>query len=454
VLSFPKALAEYSFVDSLDLVQRLLFIIHATRINRPGGTGRITNIHCADKEALHSSSVVIGLDVKYTINSGHDLNLDPELVSPHVELETRGRRRAPAVVPIVASENDPPKSTNRESKSSKMVTKRHVHVASKNGSASKAKVSLPRKIGFPVRRKSLQAAIKSATSPNCATSKPAIASSIPLEIVFSAATVSNTPTSGCSKSATDLRNFSPLGEEGVESHLLTTASYDRMIQPLRPSVGTTNAHCPLASKNGTNAMRQGNDMDFDIVELRISPCTESDKTMPECCINVKPLASGSFSNDHQKFEEYAKYSLPDERKEKCEKVNAKQLPKNNEVVDRGKVNESAAMRANPTLRDVYDNEVKIASKFVGTVVHGQINVKSDESIHNRRLNRFRSLLNDFLSDSDGMIESENLAHSLRKFAQSSFDDVFDYTEHDVEEFVSELCAQNKIMQTEGWIYNI
>ena len=401
---------------------------------------------------MHSASVVIGLDVKYTINSGHDLNLDPELVTPHVELETRGRHRAPAV----ASENDPPKPTNRETKSSTMHSKRHNHVALKKGSAIKTKVSFPRKP--PARRESLQAAIKSARSPNCATNKPARASSVPLEIVFNTATVSNTPNNGYSKSATSLANCSPLGEEGVESQHLATASYDRLIPPLRPSVGTSNAHCPLASKNGTNAMRQSNDMDFDIVKLRISPHTESDKTIPESMINATPFVSSSFSNDHRKFAEDAKNSVA-ERQKNCDEVKAKRLSKNGEVVDSATVNDSAAMRTNTTLRDVYDNEVKIASKFVGSVVQGHVQVECDEStknaiIRDRRLHQFRSLLNDFLSDSDGMIETENLTLSLQKFAQSSFNDIFDYTEHDVKVFVSELCAQNKIMQTEGWIYNI
>ena len=413
------------------------------RINRPGGTGRITNIHYSGQDGSNSSPTVIGLDVKYTIYSGQDQHLDPELVKPHEELESRGRRRAPAlIVAAVASENCIPSPSNRETKSSKISSKRHVHATTKKCSASKSKLPLRRKIGLPIRRKNLQAAIQSATSRKCAAKMTALAPSIPLEITFNTATASNTPNSGCSKSANSLENCSPLGLAGVESHLLSTASYDRLTEPLRPSVGTSNAHCPLASKNRTNAACQHEEMDFDIVELRISPCFESDKTIPEFCINATPLASGRFSKDLSYFAEDAKLS-----------------EKNDEAVAHLKVNESD-QRVQPTLRDVFDNEKKKASQFVGDVVQDYTNEESGEStkylsIRENRLIRFRSLLSDVLIDSDGMIQSENIANELRNFSsQSSNDDAFDFTQHEVEAFVSELCTQNKIMQTEGWIYNI
>ena len=422
-----------------------------SRINRPGGTGRITNIHYADLDDLHSSPVVVGLDVKYTIYSGHDLHLDPELVNPHVELESRERRRAPVVPvpPVVETENVLPTSSHRESKSSKMISKRQAQATTKKGSATKAKLPLSDKICFPVRKKRTQSAAKSAKSPKCAhgTKLTAAEPCIPQEIVFSSTTVSNTPNSGCSKRATSLGSCSPLGEEGVENQLRTAASYDRMIQPLRPSVGTSNAHCCLLSdKKDDEGFCQNEDMDVDIVELRISPLTGHDKSIPKSCINAIPLASGCFSMEHEPSIVGAR-EIVDKGADKC-----------NDMVDT-LANKDATLRAHPTLRDIYDYEVKKASQFIGAVVQGRTNneigeTSNDVTIRENRLNKFRSLLNDFLSDSDGMVESENLASNLRNFAISSSDDNFEYTEDDVQVFVSELCGQNKIMQTEGWIYNI
>jgi hypothetical protein len=226
----------------------------------------------------------------------------------------------------------------------------------------------------------------------------------------------------------------------VESQQLTTASYSRLTHPLRPSVGTSNAHCPVTIKTENRLINHGKEMDVDSVHLRISPRTETDVAIPEPIINATPLASGCFSKESQYFAEDT--NLLGKRVEHIYKIGTK-----------------TAIRTNPTLRDIYDNEVKKASQFVGAVVLGCSNEGSKESsnaavIQENRLNKFRLLLNDYLSDADGMIESKNVANNLRMFTKSSTDDTFDFTESEVEAFVSELCSQNKIMKTEGWIYNI
>ena len=168
-------------------------------INRPGGTGRIINMHYADQDRLHHSPVVIALDVKYTISSGQDLHLDPELVQPHIELTTRGRRRAPAEapVPLVAIQNClAPNSSHRLNKNSKKISKSRMHVTLKKRGVSKSKISLPRKIDIPVRIRNSLAALKAVKSPKCTTKKVVIESGIPFEIVFNT-NASNTPNSGC-----------------------------------------------------------------------------------------------------------------------------------------------------------------------------------------------------------------------------------------------------------------
>jgi hypothetical protein len=57
------------------------------RINKPGGHGKIVQIHYS------SLGVVDGLDVKYTLCNRTDTHLEAGLVTPHVELDRGGRSR-------------------------------------------------------------------------------------------------------------------------------------------------------------------------------------------------------------------------------------------------------------------------------------------------------------------------------------------------------------------------
>jgi hypothetical protein len=431
-----------------------LFNSFANSINRPGGTGRITKIHYTTQDRTGSAPapVVTGLDVKYTIYSGHDYNLDPDLVQPHKDLESRERRRAAIIKPISDSENYKPNVHHRVLKGTKAIApKKHGQIGAKKGSASKAKLSLSRRIGFPGVRKNVHKVGRPVASPILSSKQSSPKSNIPREIVFNTATGTNTPNSDCSKSATGLDKYSPLGDEGVENQFVTTASYEQMVKLQRPSVGTSNAECPTAGNYGLNALHSNDDMDFKTLQLQISPRSEGNKELRESFISATPLATGRFRKEsHFAFQD-TKQSLV--RLENCNNYMGGQSLENHEV-------ECNASRANATLRDVYDHEVKKAARFIDGVVQGHIKVnlhdESNDEISNgnARLNKFRTLLNDFLFDSDGMIEVQNLAYNLSKFAKSSSDGTGDYSDRDVETFLTELCAQNKIMQTEGWIYNI
>ena len=60
-------------------------VVCLCRINKPGGHGKIIQIHYS------SVGIVDSIDVKYTLGGGIDTNLETDLVKPHIELE-RGRR--------------------------------------------------------------------------------------------------------------------------------------------------------------------------------------------------------------------------------------------------------------------------------------------------------------------------------------------------------------------------
>jgi hypothetical protein len=65
-----------------------LFFSSVSRINKPGGCGKITKIHYgADRTTVES------LDVKYVVGSGSEKELDPGIVFPYENLERTGRQR-------------------------------------------------------------------------------------------------------------------------------------------------------------------------------------------------------------------------------------------------------------------------------------------------------------------------------------------------------------------------
>ena len=124
-------------------------------------------------------------------------------------------------------------------------------------------------------------------------------------------------------------------------------------------------------------------------------------------------------------------------------------------------------RARLTLRDVWDDSYKKASKFIGDVVsgpdcgtttskkdeqpappsetleHDNTETNGSDNQNKERMHQFRARLQDVLLNSDGMIESTEVSRQIS-----------DYTQQEVDEFLATLATQNKIMHTDGWIYNI
>lgn len=71
--------------DTLNSIILFITMFPSRSINKPGGHGKIVNIHYS------SLGVVDSLDVRYTLGKTIDTNLDTELVKAHIEL-SRGRR--------------------------------------------------------------------------------------------------------------------------------------------------------------------------------------------------------------------------------------------------------------------------------------------------------------------------------------------------------------------------
>jgi hypothetical protein len=417
-----------------------------------------------------SSPVVEGLDVKYTIYSGYDLHLDPDLVQPHVELESRSRRRTGTIQPVIGTENSKLNLHQRDSKGKRAVsTKKPIFVGARKGSSSKKKLSLSRRVGFNGGKKRLSTSSQPAVSPrlgSCDDASPTL--EVPREIIFNTSDAMNTPNSGSSKIASNAYDIdcSPLGDEGVESQLIATDSYARMMltKRERPSVGTSNAEClsPSEKRDASNANRMEWDDTSNILRLQLSPRRQHKNYRRESLISVTPLATGRYPKERCfSFETTRDMTMSCEEpflgsnediSVECDNENIRRTDE-----------EMYLSCDKVSLRDVYDQQVKKASRFIGDVVKGYNRTESKTvpllsnknlCVENDRLTKFRTLLNDYLYESDGMVEVAGVADKLAKFAETSRDFIFAYTKTEVDLYLKELCAQNKIMQTEGWIYNI
>jgi hypothetical protein len=432
------------------------------RINRPGGTGRITKIHFTSGDD-DNPPVVEGLDVKYTVYSGHDYHLDPDLVQPHEELETRGRRRR-TVEPVVETENAKPHQQQLQRRKSKTP---NVMTAAAKKSAAKTKTPTkqqPKKA--PVRkkgaRKVLQAIVQAAVSPTVVSSQSSELG-IPREIIIDP---SNTPGSGFSSSDRTADAFcSPLGQEGVESQQVSSASYKHLMlmqsdtaKAQRNMIGRMQDDDNLSTSSDEDKMECDNDN--HVLQLQL-PTTHalSQQRMLESNLSATHLAVGCYLMEN---EESVKSPKKKSGQAKAPPPVDAVAHVNSSSYDDESVasKEKAAARVHLSLREVFDNGVKQASQFIGDVVNGAAKPKepthdtSQADVDDNRLNQFRAFLNEVLLNSDGMVEVTTVADQMLEYAAQAGDLTFDYTDDEVNNYLTQLCAQNKIMRTEGWIYNI
>jgi hypothetical protein len=119
---------------------------HYRRINRPGGCGIISQIHCDPDGAVES------LDVKYTVYSGSDTNLDPDLVQPFISTSRRVRRPVKVLDPTPVDDEEnkrnrkPKKTEKKKEQNSSFPTNEKLTNAKKASTGTaKAKAGAPDK---------------------------------------------------------------------------------------------------------------------------------------------------------------------------------------------------------------------------------------------------------------------------------------------------------------------
>lgn len=448
--------------------------------------------------------VVGSLDVKYTVYTGYDFHLDPDLVQPHVELESRGRRRRMNVEPATETENDQPNQHPQQQGRSKRraLDKKPNKVGSAENSNKAVEKKAPPKKTTPtkqephkvrVHKKSTKGIVQAAVSPSTG-------NAIPREIFID-------PSKALDSSFSPLdpkkAPYSPLGQEGVESQPVSSASYMQMVaMPSDTCLAERNMSRFVQEDDNHNGSNSSDEVSskFDDGnnerQVHLSPFSQGRKL--ELNLAAAHLGVGYFLTENTKKKRVkspkkktriasavpAKPDFCSARIEKdsvasdeksgilvqvsagaVEAVPGNTLPdvSSTQECSNESNNNKTAARVHLSLRQVFDNGVKKASQFIGDVVTGapKLGAPHDNDTDTlddkgmQRLNRFRSFLNAVLLNCDGMMEVTTVFDQMMEYATTQAGGLtFDYTDDEVNDYLTQLCAQNKIMRTEGWIYNI
>lgn len=376
---------------------------HLHSINRPGGHGKITCVHCNEYGNTDS------LDVKYTITGGFDKQVDPDLVKPHAELD-RGRRNRrtrqvfvpPTTTTTTATDTNNDKENIKKKKKTKEV-------------ASKKTITKDKPVTAVKKSKKRKKAVTNDESQVVII--PEAQDSIPKYIHILTAAAGTTGKS--------VPFASPLSHElGVESkparqYMLASADADA------PQVPTCDdmSNCSFAS-------------------------VDDDDEQPEASVEVSRTNSSNspvsraLSLGCGDFVPLKKKSSSGKEKKKQNKPSAPRIP-----------------RVKVTLREVYDQEWQKANDFVKNVVtdNKEAEPPANEAEElpqvDPRQSAFLAVFNDLLQNNDGTVEEKGLIGKVNASVRSS-KKLEPFTKADVDQILVQLCEQNKIMRCDGQVYSI
>jgi len=457
--------------------QRFCFDNNIISINRPGGTGRITKIHYSSNNA--NGILVDSLDVKYTVSGGFDQHLDPDLVTPHQDAP-RGRRiRRPVAAkqPAAAeaenqTNNNNNNITNNSNARSRSRSKRNKPKAKKKRTPTKA--APPAALYHPQQQQ--QSSLKPPPSTTSAVKKQFGR----LTAVLSPNNNNNNNTNN--KVASSRRQqppfFSP-ETANVQNHRRRAIPADvpsEVILYANGQSGSPESHISMGPSFVAPAIRNPfhpdvSMLDDDDDDRKLSPTSAR-------LMEARTMAAATTVGNKTSPSELERIIAHGAatRRNNTTTTTAVDL---DESMEDDSCQEGAILavaekpRGHLTLREVFDDGYKKASKFIGDVVlsssSGHIHTESvaaqeappadepmddgdhhnndgddDEQQSQQRLHQFRTLLHEVLLNSEGMMEETAVAAELSP----------DYTEPEVGRYLTQLAAQNKIMQTDGWIYNI
>jgi hypothetical protein len=362
------------------------------------------------------------------VSSGYDHHLSPDLIQVHQELDSRSRRRVkPETIDTTSgAENEPNIKRRSNSKIKKTTGGGGKESSAKKRSTPPTKKKVPKTRSA---RKVLQQIVH-AVSPRKGSRAPPTPKhraprtqtadgfspnmGVPREIFIYSSSGAPEPNSLYSQSrpsnSTCLSDYSPLGVDGVESQPIASNSNSKMV-----------CHSEKAS------VEKSPDLEHDPMDFEING-NASKSCSPRSEGPAKVLATGSYFHDESGS---------------C----------------REDVRGSSKNHLN--LLGVFDDGIKKAHRFIGDLVSGSkskdrnkdYTESSEEGDHTVRLNHFQTLLSEVLLNCDGMLEDTMVGEEMRAYAAHSGDDC-DFTEQEIKGFLSQLCTQNKIMRSQGMIYNL
>lgn len=457
-------------------------------INRPGGTGRITEIHYSSNS---NGIFVESLDVKYTVSGGFDQNLDPDLVTPHQDLAPRGRRGRQQLLeqPQPEAENQTNnnknnhaprgRNSNRSARKPKAKKKR---TPTKAAPAAVVRQPPHQSHGATNAVKKQIGRLTAVLSPNNKNHKKsrqrqqqqhffsperayaqnhrrrAIPADVPSEVILYANGQSGSPVSHISMCPSFLASSSAPPNHATAAAAATTRN------PSHPDDVSMDVDA-LTVSNDDGEDRKLSPTHARVMEARSMATVGSLNMSPS---ELERIASAAGKGKSMRNNKYSDDDDDDDESMEEEEDDDESCREG--AIAAAVVAEKP--RLHVTLREVFDDGYKKASKFIGDVVlssSGNNNNKpntaanekeeeapaSDESMDDddddnddtqqqqQRLHQFRTLLHEVLLNSDGMMEETAVAEQMS-----------DYTEGEVGRYLTQLAAQNKIMQTDGWIYNI
>jgi hypothetical protein len=363
------------------------------------------------------------------VTSGYDHHLSPDLIQVHQELDSRSRRRTKPdrIDTAGGAENE----LNKRCSKSNTKIKKTTSGGAKESSAKKRSTP-PTKKKVPKTRSARKVLeqIVHAVSPRKGSKAPQTPQrraprtpkvadlspnlGVPREIfIYTSPQFSGSiPLDSESRSTntTNVSDFSPLGVDGVESQPIVPISDSKMV-----------CHSETA-KVGKSLDNEHEPMDFEINDTPSQSCS------PRSERAAKVLATGSYYYEES-----------------------------------GKCGEEmhGSSKAHLNLLGVFDDGIRKAHRFIGDLVSGSkskdkikdITESSEDGDYTVRLNHFQTLLSEVLLNCDGMLEDTRVGEEMRAYAAHSGDDC-DFTDEEINVFLSQLCAQNKIMRAQGMIYNL
>jgi len=343
---------------------------------------------------VHVSSFgrVESYDVKYTVNSGYDTLLHPDLVFPYEDLDrgTRRRQRSPTLCSAAAADKENAAFDMKKQRDSRPRKKKNKTKRSKTKSpARKVKSSKPNK-------------------------KQTSAEHRPALVEDDLSTVDVPKVITVRPQAAEI--FSPIAEPESRPQRQYMLSADKR-RPLMPS------------SKSLSSLRDDADP---------SP-SENSVSLPANSIKGSPIHSTKSIGGGQLLDV-------------CDASEAK--------------TSSQFLTCRVTLRHVYNQQLQNATEFVNDVVKnkavdGSV-AKTEEAAKVAELKpeparpcpHFNAILIELLQENDGWISEDSMTSQINEIAARRLKQHPGYSAADVEDYVSILCNQDKIMRCDGNIFSV